>query len=299
MIPLYVKEMEIEMTRECNGNCYHCMRGESQNIKPSIDMLKSLFENENHKVVFIYHLLLTGGEVFLNKEGIIYLLNYLIENKIHLVNISIVSNSTIYDKEIIELLNILYQNGTMVKLSYFKDQFHPELNADIFKKFNHLPYYVYDEMSLRQKDIIRLGRAQENKIGSLTYTRSILKKFAKVKGNIVVDSMGLDWLVLESLYLTAKGRFGSSPTDASWQMIDSKYYLDIMKDNLFQDSTYTSNFYQSLANYSKLSYLPDTLKEDCAKAMQNGNFHNFIKSLNDEVLSNYFKSEIPYQKVLK
>ena len=287
MIPVRIKELEIEITRKCNGFCAHCMRGDAQGIEPSISMLQNLFAS-NHKIVKIDSLMLTGGEVFLNPEGLLFILNYLILENIYVGKIIIVTNCTIYNQEIIDTLEILRKRGTGVKISYHQDQFHPKISSEMLKKYMSLPYFNFDSYSLKKKDIYALGKAEENNIGSLKEARIVMKLFSKIKNHLNILNVDNEKIIVESLYLTALGKFGAVPTDATWDMIDSKYDLDIEKDSIFSNCTFSHNFKANLKYMHYYPNLPESLLNDYYKAKEEGTLNIFLKSLDDDVLRDYF-----------
>lgn len=86
----------IELTRRCNLNCKHCMRGDAQNIDISYDVLDKVFDNMNG----VQKLSFTGGEPFLAKDKMIYILNKIMENNIIICEFSVITNGTIIDEEI-------------------------------------------------------------------------------------------------------------------------------------------------------------------------------------------------------
>lgn len=69
LIPITIKSLELEMTRRCNQNCVHCLRGCSQNFDMTPEILKNIFTNGDYQITKIYELFVTGGEPFLNREA--------------------------------------------------------------------------------------------------------------------------------------------------------------------------------------------------------------------------------------
>ena len=287
MVPVKIKELEIEVTRNCNGFCAHCMRGAAQDVEPSISMLQNLFAKD-HKIVKIDNLMLTGGEVFLNPEGLLFIFNYLISENIYVGKINIVTNCTIYNEDVLNVLDLLRKRGTFVKISYHQDQFHPRVKDEILKKYMGHSYFNFENYNLKKREIYALGKAEENNIGSLKEARRIMKIFSKIKNNLNILNVDNEKLIIESLYLTALGKFGAVPTDASWDMIDSKYNLDIEKDSIFKNCTFSHGFKKNLKYLANYPYLPASLISDYHKAQEEGTLDIFLKSLNDEVLREYF-----------
>lgn len=105
---LILEELYIEITRNCNQNCQHCMRGTKQNINISNTVLEHIFMNPEFHIVKIDKLVLTGGEPFLNPEAIIQILNLLDQQKIKINILQIVTNG------------FIYIHSLMKKLEYFQ-----------------------------------------------------------------------------------------------------------------------------------------------------------------------------------
>lgn len=90
----------IEITRRCNLNCEHCMRGDSENIDISRELLEKFFDEVKSANVLV----LSGGEPFLCYEQIRMLLEVMAEKKVRIPKVAIVTNGTVYDERIYKLL---------------------------------------------------------------------------------------------------------------------------------------------------------------------------------------------------
>ena len=73
-VKMNLKHMMLEITRECNLKCVHCMRGDAQNVTITPEIIDKMLDNINS----IEHLTLTGGEPFLHPEMIEYLFDFLL-----------------------------------------------------------------------------------------------------------------------------------------------------------------------------------------------------------------------------
>ena len=78
MFKLSYKELAIEVTRRCNMQCSHCMRGSAENHTISKEVVDRLFD----EVSVVARLLLTGGEPFLEPEMVDYIFDAIIKRKI-------------------------------------------------------------------------------------------------------------------------------------------------------------------------------------------------------------------------
>lgn len=92
--------LSLEVTRRCNLNCAHCMRGEAQNIDMSNDIIDNLLvqTNEIEKVLF------TGGEPLLALDKIKYFLKEVKGKEIPLYGLQIITNGTCFTNEVIEII---------------------------------------------------------------------------------------------------------------------------------------------------------------------------------------------------
>lgn len=90
-VKMNLKHMMLEITRECNLKCVHCMRGDAQNVTITPEIIDKMLDNINS----IEHLTLTGGEPFLHPEMIEYLFDGIIERNIYVEFVSTVTNGAV------------------------------------------------------------------------------------------------------------------------------------------------------------------------------------------------------------
>ncbi|MBQ6282954.1 MAG: radical SAM protein [Bacilli bacterium] len=96
-------DLAIETTRRCNLRCEHCMRGESQNIDASKEIIDMILNNDEIKR--IDHICFSGGEPTLNPNIIIYAINKIITENIDVLEIVMVTNGQIFNKDLVEAFN--------------------------------------------------------------------------------------------------------------------------------------------------------------------------------------------------
>jgi len=97
--------LAIELTRRCNMNCPHCAKGEPQNIDISKELIDKTFEEISN--MYVRAIRITGGEPFLNPDGLKYLVDSIINHKIKVHNIEVFTNGSIQDENIAKLLQRL------------------------------------------------------------------------------------------------------------------------------------------------------------------------------------------------
>ena len=81
--------MSVEVTRECNMKCRHCMRGDAQNKTLNLDVWEKLCKNINR----IDDLNLTGGEPSLRPEIIMQMLEIAKKEHVSVGSIYVVTNA--------------------------------------------------------------------------------------------------------------------------------------------------------------------------------------------------------------
>lgn len=83
-------------------NCDFCSRGDAQDIDISTKIIDTTLNRV--KDYEIYMIRITGGEPFLNKRGLLYLVNEIIQRNIMIAEFCVFTNGTIIDNEIKEAL---------------------------------------------------------------------------------------------------------------------------------------------------------------------------------------------------
>lgn len=176
--PLFKLDYKIlcfEITRRCNMQCSHCMRGPAENHTIS----KEVIDKTLDEIKSIGELFLTGGEPFLEPEMIEYLFNGIIKRRIAVRFVGIVSNGTIRDKRIADSFNKIgkyvadnwsepltkKQIRQIVKISISNDSYH--MKEDIMETLNFYRGLLNDNCIIlrkNQKDInevLYLGNAAD------------------------------------------------------------------------------------------------------------------------------------------
>lgn len=109
-IKLAFENIMFEVTRQCNLNCNHCMRGDSQNIT----MSKEIIDKVVPQILIAKKMSLTGGEPMLVPDTINYLVDKLIENKTPIFAFSSVVNGTILDDRAIKTIDAFNKIGEYI-----------------------------------------------------------------------------------------------------------------------------------------------------------------------------------------
>ncbi len=149
---MIVGSLYLEITRLCTLQCEHCLRGESRNEVMSPETIVNTLKD----IKEIDFLLISGGEPLTAVRQIRTIIEMIKMNKIKVKTISLVSNATVLNKNVISALKELSTLGEFnFQLSY--DAFHHmELerlgllrrrneNATVLKKkFNAKDYGSYE-----------------------------------------------------------------------------------------------------------------------------------------------------------
>ena len=96
MKKLKLKGLGIEIKRDCNKKCVHCMKGEAQNIIIDKKTIDKLFSDIKDCDEFIFY----GGEPLLKIDVIEYIIDKIIENNWNVNTIQLTTNGTILDEKI-------------------------------------------------------------------------------------------------------------------------------------------------------------------------------------------------------
>lgn len=164
---LIFKNLMFEITRKCNMNCEHCMRGEQQDITMSSEVIKNVLDVTSE----IDNLTLTGGEPSLAPNVIRCIVYHLKSRGIKLGSFFCATNAALYSEEFVNQLNELYkysQNKEKCALSISIDQFHKNTDEKAIREYRSLPYYSREKEIgyIPDGDILDEGRADKNEIGN-------------------------------------------------------------------------------------------------------------------------------------
>lgn len=177
-VKLPYKDLIFEITRKCNMKCKHCMRGEAQNHTIS----KKVIDKTLNEVSLIGHLLLTGGEPFLEPEIIDYLFDEIIKRKIKIINFGAVTNGSVLNEKIAKSFNKLsdyiYENfgkefdykqsRKIGQITISSDEFHDPIDIqntlNFYRKYLNEHSIIIKETHKKDEEdsILLMGRATEN-----------------------------------------------------------------------------------------------------------------------------------------
>lgn len=175
-----IDSLALEVTRKCNANCAHCLRGNAENKNTNKKVIRQLFKNIKH----IQCITFTGGEPTLYTRALRDTLNICKEYGIEVDYVYVVTNGIRYSRRLVNVMNDwmqycmetmgydfesyrdreFYLGDGLFGLSLSIDAFHPRMAEDSWK-YKDLPYYnSCKEHNPKESfiGIIREGRAENN-----------------------------------------------------------------------------------------------------------------------------------------
>ena len=174
---LNVRTLLLELTRQCNLNCVHCFRGDSENKYMSVDIIEKVLRN----IARINTFLITGGEPLLAIEQLRKINEILKRDRMNISEFVIVTNGTVLTDEIMDILHTINERSYL-EIRISNDKFHElELAKNNLKKIKEKNvetlkshFKVTEEISNNNVYFIdKIGRATNLTQSDLDYINSI------------------------------------------------------------------------------------------------------------------------------
>lgn len=215
-------QLAFETTRRCNIRCKHCMRGESQNINLTKEIVDQFLDN--NEINIIESICFSGGELTLNPDIIIYTINKIIEENLDVQELVMVTNGQIFNKELVDAFkrfniycnqrvkrsiiekyedvleptsveNMIKTNtDNHVRITFSTDEYHKSINEEVKKA-----YYQYakglkiTEAAVPEDEVYKTGFADFGK--DFEY-KLVAPRYYKYKK---------DYWIMDTFYVTATG----------------------------------------------------------------------------------------------
>ncbi len=167
---MYVQDLIIEVTRKCNLQCQHCLRGNVQRKNINVPMIEEFLVN--NEILSVGSLVLTGGEPFLNPKGIIDLSMVFKKYDISLSSFYIATNGTVSPIPAIQgLCNFFDMTDDIeyFRIDISSDEYHEYEGIDMHPAWNLIthgskegPSYNAVIAEGRGKELNRTGRTVED-----------------------------------------------------------------------------------------------------------------------------------------
>ena len=182
------------MTRRCNLKCKWCSKGEPQNLDITTEIIdKTLNEVSDY---YINCIRVTGGESFLVPELVTYLIDKIIDKKIKINMIHIISNATIINEDIKNAIIRFIEYGKTIQeeRKNIKEYFSDKLSKPNYKKVQNKDIMVALCLSTWEHDnensINKVYRYYENNINSEYFAVCTqYEQYDNQKGTITIEGL--------------------------------------------------------------------------------------------------------------
>lgn len=235
---MFVDNLCLTITKNCNLKCEHCLRGDRYNINISDETIKNTFSKINK----IGMLVLTGGEPLLSYNTI-NCINKVIEeiknNNVKVDKILIFTNGTIYNEYIVKTLKELYNLALSKNECIFAisdDEYHGKEieRLNIIKKYinntekyNDLAHEIGIKCGFKYIDeVTNVGRAKNLNINKIKpdYEKNYFLKF-------LLETLNFNYIekYMEVLKIDCDGK--TYMYELSYDMIDEYTLFNINEVN--------------------------------------------------------------------
>lgn len=244
---MHIETLMIEVTRRCNMNCKHCLRGCAENINMGYKTIDNIFKD----IDSIFSLQFTGGEPLLALHQLRYIIRKVIDNNIQIGSCWFKTNGTIYNENICKYFNELYQvveDPYCTCIDFSLDQYHDKKKQKTLVQWEELSYQ-YEFIKIREnlkdkfkniRSLIRTGKAKRLPKNYTAYRKATFNK-GWIKYDVEKDNY-IDALDNYMVYVSANGNV-ISDCDLSFSDVDkynfgnvnTKPLIDIINENTFDD----------------------------------------------------------------
>lgn len=226
-----IKSCAIEVTRKCNQNCKHCMRGEQQEIDIPKEYVDTFLNKIDKKIVSTF--VFSGGEPTLNEDMVVYIIDEIIRRKMIIGSVQMTTNGTIYSEKIQKAFErfIEYSNKVLEPFISKVVPIHEKANIIISQDIYHekikneiLELYQNNKVNTT----ISFTNTQENNILLTGRSKTKTFNFYKYKLNdINTKKYNNNYFLLNNnIYLNAKGKITTNG-DGSYEDMDKIYCASI------------------------------------------------------------------------
>lgn len=228
--------LTLEVTRRCNLQCQHCLRGQQQNKNLDTKKLKRFLKN----ISSIDHLFLTGGEPLLACKTIDDIRKIIKVRKIKLCSAAIVTNASVVNDKVIKTIRDLFDVCEDKENNYIhvsKTEFHgwDEKRQSNFEELcKHFPDVSIDTGRIKT---LKIGRSLET--GDMEPDRgsgSVSIEYVKSGNRLITEVMG-------NIYFSCHGSIHED-YEMSFDEIDGGFNKIISVDSDYK----FSNFIKAIKN---------------------------------------------------
>jgi hypothetical protein len=233
---LQISNLVLEVTRKCQLQCSHCLRGDAQRVTMSNAVLFKTFGSINH----VCTLTLTGGEPSLVPEVFEELWNCCVWQKVSIGAFYIVTNGMNHSRyrRFLTAVERLYRwcdEPGSCSLTVSRDQYHPfemrkhaskfEVRDEYGNHWGEYPEYVHlDDRHHRIERVLNEGRAAETQVGNEYDVEHQTPWELDGEGDYVIDPL---------VYVAANGNVVSC-CNMSFDRIDAESKGNVLETPLSQ-----------------------------------------------------------------
>ena len=176
-----IDSVVIEVTRRCNMECSHCLRGDAQKQDIKNEYIETLFQ----KVDTIFSLTVSGGEPSLVPQKIIDIVTLAKKYNVQIGNFYVATNAKKVTNKflfaLISLYSYCYENEYSL-VSWSNDIYHEEMEEEQIKKLRALSF-ASARNSDDQKNYYLINQGRAKGIGQ----RHLGKEYFEIDGDFIVE----------------------------------------------------------------------------------------------------------------
>ena len=171
-----------EVTRRCNMQCPHCLRGDAQNKDLDFKYIDTFLYRLRGRCV--REIFFTGGEPSLNIEAIKYVISGVKKYNIQVKRYDLITNGKNLSDEFINFVNSVDSFRVAISM----DSYHEKLSDNDIQKLYQITSLSTKDIEPTSDTILDIGLARKNKIGIQKW-KSHSVDFSFYKNNLYVINM--------------------------------------------------------------------------------------------------------------
>ena len=191
--------LSFDVTRRCNLNCEWCLKGESENIDISTDIIDKTFDKTSEYC--IHSISIFGGEPLLRPDIIVYIIDQIIERKIMTNSVILYTNGLVKDRTVKAALDKFCDYAKSIEMEFCKlcgISFADVENAEKVKiivghRFHNTSMDVVEEAldfySENNKLILALREEDEPRMGGILLGGKVETNYQKFISNPVLPDV--------------------------------------------------------------------------------------------------------------
>ena len=238
------RELGIELTRRCNERCKHCLRGDAMDTDLSKEVIDSLFDNNNIRL--IENLYLSGGEPTMNSKALSYLVDKIIEKKVVVGTYRVIINGTYYEEEFGNAIRRLHEYIDRVgwnrefnvryadsfgRIGISQDQYHKTAKPEVLDKLRELPskIVILDD-NYNPSKLLPYGRALDNDLSSI---EPDISKLTNIEDSYIVNKYGREGIQIIKQYICSNGNVCLDP-NYPFEVLDEYRIGNVLESTILE-----------------------------------------------------------------